>query len=631
MRTGPQSDRRWPGRWWWVLLALTVLPIIGSGIQRTADGWYPESDDATITLLGGDVFSSDVPLVGMISTGGDGLDDPELHHPGPLELYMLAPFVALPGSPVPATTVAVVLLAVLAVAVVGLALRRVGGELAGVLGLVAAGFAVWGVGGDVPASVWNPDVVALPFAALVASTAAVAAGHRRWLIVQLVLASFVAQTHLSYVGLVGVLVLWSLAVTARDLVRSEGADRTDRLRWLGVAAGVTFVLWLPPLVQQVTGSPGNLGQIVRSITGPGGDPVGAAGLTDLARVVGLPLVGAAPAGDLVVGVEQPSALDIARLLVPFVIGVALVVAAHRRRDGVARRLAATALVTLVAGVVTATRMPLADGILYRYYGRWMWPLGALVWLLFAVAALRLAPARWMTAPPARFAPPALAAVALVVALLPRPGAWEPWQVQRRAAGDVVDRAAAVVQESGAEHVVVRFRGGTAFLSTGSAVALAVEQRGIPTTMDAGAPLDVLPWGDQRAPDRTPADATALWVVSGPDPVDLPTSARLVSRAVLLSDTERAEVQRSADEWRERIATDGIAIGDRTADATDVRERVDAALDDPVAAFDRGELGDLAARGLVEVPGGSVDDLYTLDRLRSQAEEDTVRVYLVTPS
>ena len=33
----------------------------------------------------------------------------------------------------------------------------------------------------------------------------------------------------------------------------------------------------------------------------------------------------------------------------------------------------------VAGAITATRIPLADGVQYQYYGLWMWPLAAVVW------------------------------------------------------------------------------------------------------------------------------------------------------------------------------------------------------------------------------------------------------------
>ena len=69
-----------------------MLPVIAGLAQRDRDGWYPESDDATIVLLADDVLRGDPPLVGMISTGGSHLSDPELHHPGPLELYLVSPF-----------------------------------------------------------------------------------------------------------------------------------------------------------------------------------------------------------------------------------------------------------------------------------------------------------------------------------------------------------------------------------------------------------------------------------------------------------------------------------------------------------------------------------------------------------
>jgi hypothetical protein len=638
MAARTRSDRRWPGAWWWLVLAVVVLPMIGSGIQRTTDGWYPESDDATITLLARDTFGGPIPLVGMVSTGGEGLDDPELHHPGPLELYVLAPFAHVPGGPVP-TTVAVVLVNLLATATTGLAFRRLGGDAAGILGLLAVGLATWGVGGDVPASVWNPDVVVLPFAALVAASAVVASGGHRWLPVQVALASFVAQTHLSYVGLVAVLVAWAVAVTAWDLRRHpDPVPRRDRWRSVGIAGLVGLVLWLAPLVQQVTGSPGNLSQIVRSFAGPGGESVGSGGLAELGRVTGLPLLGAAPPGDLVVDAPPASVLGLARLLVPFLAAVGIVVVSRRRGDGVARRLAATAAVVMAAGVATAARMPLADGILYRYYSRWMWPLAAIAWALLALAALRVArptaPAADRAATVARPAPlagwAAAIAIAVVLTLLPRPGTWAPWQVQRRAAGDVAEATADAVRAGGADHARVRFRGGTSFLSTGSAVALAIEDAGVATTIDAGPAIDIVPWGDHRAPDRTPAEATDVWVVSGPDPADLPADARLVAETRLIEPRRTDAIEAATRRWRDRIERTGVEAGRRRADDPSTAREVRVALADPLAAFDRGGLGDLAARGLVTLPSGSVDDLYTLDRLRALTAEATIRTYVVDP-
>lgn len=637
MTARSRSDRRGPGPWWWVVLVIVVLPMVGSGVQRTADGWYPESDDATITMLARDALGGPIPLVGMVSTGGEGLDDPELHHPGPIELYGLAPFAHLPGGPVPATTVAVVVLSVLATVTTGLAFRRLGGDAAGVAGLLAVGLAAWGVGGDIPASVWNPDVVVLPFAALIATSAVVATGRHRWLPVQFAVASFVAQTHLSYVGLVAVLVAWAVAVTGWDLLRRPDAtERSARWRSVGLAALVGSVLWLPPLVQQLTGSPGNLAQIVRSLTGPGGESAGSGGLAELARVVGLPLWGAAPPGDLVVDVGRlvPSAL--VTLLVPFGVAAAVVIGSRTRGDGVARRLVGTVAVALGAGVVTAARMPLADGILYRYYGRWMWPLAATAWTLLAIAALRvIRPEGHPTARRLRVdrrAPvaawSAAVVVALVLTLLPRPGTWSPWQAQRRAAGDVATATADAVRATGADHAQVRFRGGTAFLSTGSAVALAIEDAGVPTTIDAGPAIDVLPWGDHRAPAATPPGAVDVWVVSGPTPTDLPADARLLAEAQLVDPAEQDEIEAETARWRARLARTGITEGRRDADDPAVAAAVRAAIADPLAAFDDGRLGDLAARGLVALRSGAVDDLYTLDRLRHLVAEATIRTYLV---
>ncbi|MEO6988111.1 MAG: hypothetical protein ABI239_05620 [Aquihabitans sp.] len=216
--SGTRSRATW---WWWLLLAVVVLPVAGAGWQRHRDGWFPESDDATILLLSHDTFSRHPPLVGMPSTAAETLDDPQLHHPGPLEMYGLAAFTHAGTASTTATTTAVVLFNIVMVSGFGLVFRRLGGDLLGAAGLVAAGLALWSMGGDAPASVWNPYIAVLPFVLLLILAAAVAVGHRRLLPWALAIGSFVVQAHLGYLGL-GVLVMaWAVATVAWDAWRDQ--------------------------------------------------------------------------------------------------------------------------------------------------------------------------------------------------------------------------------------------------------------------------------------------------------------------------------------------------------------------------------------------------------------------------
>ncbi|MEZ5178397.1 MAG: hypothetical protein R2746_08955 [Acidimicrobiales bacterium] len=357
------------------LLLLVAAPIVSAGWSRERQRWYPEGDDATIVLLSRDTFSSHPPLLGMISTGGASLDDPELHHPGPLELYLLSPFAHVGRQPVPGVTVAAVAVGVVALGALGWALLRLGGPGLAGAGLVAAGLVLWGLGGDVPASVWNPFVVAVPFAAFLALAVA-AAGRRPGLLPwMLAAASFVMQTHLSYVGQVGLVSAWVLAVVAWRLRRDPelGPDRARLAAW---SVGVVAVLWAPPLWQQATGSPGNLGQILRSATGPGARWRARAALGELGRVVGVPVLGLRPRPDIVRVLPDLDVWSAAALALPWVALLGLAWWAHRRGDRTAVRALATLGVVLLGAAITATRIPLSDGVLYQYYALWMWPVGA---------------------------------------------------------------------------------------------------------------------------------------------------------------------------------------------------------------------------------------------------------------
>src|SRR5690606_12084936 len=119
--------------------------------------------------------------------------------------------------------------------------------------------------------------------------------------------------------------------------------------------------------------------------------------------------------------------------------------------------------------------------------------GALTWVLLGWAAVRgLRPRLTATGagplgrlPLRHLATVGVAAVALVVALLPRPGAWAPWAAYRRIAGEVVGPAVAALPAEGP--ITVHFRGGTAYLSTGSALVLGVEAAGLDALVDPGPP------------------------------------------------------------------------------------------------------------------------------------------------
>lgn len=606
-------------------MVLVALPVLGGVVQHRSEGWYPESDDATIVLLAGDTFSADPPLVGMISTGGASLSDPELHHPGPLELYLLAPLTHLGLGPAAGAVVTAALVSLASIAAMVAGLAALGGRRLAAAGTVAAALLLWGMGGDAPVSVWNPYVVALPFACFLVHAALASAG-RSWALVGVVaFGSFVAQTHLSYAGLVGLVVAWVVVVTAWRSFRRRPSDLRPHVT--AVATGA--VLWLPPVIDQLRGDPGNLGQIWRSFTGEGGATVGASALGELGRVVGLPVLGLRPRGEIVRVLADLDVVAAALVAVPWLALALAGTLAWRRRCGAEVAVLGTLGVALVAGMLTATRIPLSDGITYQYYALWMWPLAAVLWLLVAWVAWRLLPdgvtRRASTVLPGAVGPVAVAVVVALVAVLPRPGAWAPWASYRRIAGDVVPGTVAALPQD--RTYLVRFRGATPYLSTGSAVVLGLAHQGSEVFVDPGAPTPVFPWGEARRHDGEPVDAE-VWVVGGQHPPDLPDRARLVAETVTLTAADRRDLADATERVTARVAAVGARPGPRTAATADDERRLAAALAAPEPALANGELAALGSRGLLSVPGLEADDLFTLQRLESLAEEGRVAVYVV---
>lgn len=611
---------------WVALLLICVAPVFSSLLSSMGSDHYPESDDATIMLLAGDSISRKPPLVGMISTGGQHLEDPELHHPGPVELYLLAPAVRLAG-PMTGSTLTAALVSVVSIAVTVWALLRLGGPGFGAVGLVTTSLILWGVGSHVPVSIWNPDIVVLPFTAFLTCALLAAAGQAKALPALVISGSFVAQTHLSYVGLVGMIGAWAAVVTVVSIKRSRPPSLVPH-----IAAGIAaLVLWIPPLIDQVRGEPGNLGQIARALTtGGGGESVGISGIGQMGRVVGLPAIGVRPDGDLVDVIASSDVTGVLLMAIPVAVLAVLFVLARSRRPDLSPVLT-TVAVALVAGLLTAARMPLSDGVFYRYYAMWMVPLGAICWAVMASVGWQMSSssqhfAHRRTPTPLRGAPVGLVilmAVLLGVSLLPRPGRWVPWVVQERIAGDL---APAIEDAGGPGMAVVRFRGPTPYLSTGSAAVLALSRHGGDVLVDPGAPTPVFPWREFRR-YRGQGGVNELWVVSGSGQV-APPGGQVVARTTSLTPEERRDLDRRRAGIQAIVARAGAHIGPRSPSDADTAGAVSAVLEDPGAALADGSLTDLAIRGLVTIPGLSADDLYTFSRLTVLEAEEEIVVYLV---
>jgi hypothetical protein len=170
------------------------------------------------------------------------------------------------------------------------------------------------------------------------------------------------------------------------------------LRWLlaAVAAlALAALLWTPPLVQQVTGTPGNLGELAEYLReGAPEQPAGlGAGLRGVADEFGkLPAY--------LVGAGSPSEPLLPEGWPPAAIAVGLGLFALALADGVRRRreevvwLGVLTLAVAAAGVAAIARI---DGAAFPYLTRWTVVVGILAWTTVGMGALpvlRAAAERW---------------------------------------------------------------------------------------------------------------------------------------------------------------------------------------------------------------------------------------------
>lgn len=218
--------------------------------------YLPVSDLALSELLVRDVGRH--PLyVGLYSR-----DD--WSHPGPLLYILLAPFYWLTGGS--SIGLGLGTLAINAASVVGMGVvaRRRAGTAAMGATFLAAGLLLRTLGADIWGDAWNLHVTIVPFALLGFLVWALLDGARWALPVAVLVASFLAQTHVGFVPLAVPLVGVGVAGLALSAWRSEDPDRWRRLvRPTAAAAALGGVLWLPPLIDVLDGPPRNLVNIVR--------------------------------------------------------------------------------------------------------------------------------------------------------------------------------------------------------------------------------------------------------------------------------------------------------------------------------------------------------------------------------
>ena len=231
-----------------------VIPLLRDGVPRF--GLF--GDFALLELATRHVWSGDT-LVGPYSRF-------RWNHPGPLFFYVAAPFQAVFGSSSTGLYIATCFINGAAAAALPFFARL----FARRAHALAALFVVFGwfiAFGNISANPWNPLVIVLPLMAFLLTAAMFAGGRSTALYPSVIFGALVAQSHVAAVSTIvstGALALGAFLVGARRRrARPNDAwlDRSER-RHLLIASALLLVLFIPPLVEQLTAPVGNLTKIV---------------------------------------------------------------------------------------------------------------------------------------------------------------------------------------------------------------------------------------------------------------------------------------------------------------------------------------------------------------------------------
>ncbi|MGA2838195.1 MAG: hypothetical protein ABSF84_16515 [Acidimicrobiales bacterium] len=310
------------------------------------------------------------------------------NHPGPTYFYLVSLVYRVLGSNARSLFVGATLLnALAAVGCVAVVRRRTTparalwaavwvGVLAAVLaaaGTSATTYSESVLGALV--SPWNPTVVLFPLLLLILLCAGTIDRSGASLVGSLLVGSYVVQTDISTLPLAAVVIVVAGAVWLVTFYRdraeppSTGPVARRRARVLVVVGLAALALmWLPPIVQQVTNDPGNLTLLYRFFTAGHPGQTLTASLWAVAAAFAVLVAGPGEVmGSILGGTPMHAAWAVAVCVVTVALGAAVVVAGARRRSRFAVGMGALTLVGCVAAVVAVLHVV---GFVFGYLALW---------------------------------------------------------------------------------------------------------------------------------------------------------------------------------------------------------------------------------------------------------------------
>jgi hypothetical protein len=349
------------------------------------------------------------------------------NHPGPTYFYLLSVGYRVLGSGAKAMVVGATLINALAASACLGVIRRKSTPartlwaavcicvLAALLAGVGPGSITYSEGAlGALVSPWNPLVIIFPLLLFIVLCASAIDRSPLSLVGALLVGTFIIQTNISALPLVAGLLafsafIWALSGIVRwararwgasqalvepqapPAVRGHWGLTLSRVRpWVLAAVGIgLFVLmWLPPVIQQRTNHPGNIGLIVRFFRAGHPGQTLKASVWAVVAVGGTLIAGPAEIMNSVLGgVPYHPALSVVLSVAVVAIAATVVVGGVWQRNRFAAGLGALCLVGIVAMVIAGTRVV---GLYYGYLA--IWAITVPVAALIGVGMLRM-PAR----------------------------------------------------------------------------------------------------------------------------------------------------------------------------------------------------------------------------------------------
>jgi hypothetical protein len=385
------------------VVVLLAMPLIVALISVSRETWYPTGDMAQAELHVAGFFSHP-PLLGAAGRIGDQFAPyGQGSHPGPALWFALLPVYLLTGRSSFGMELGMTLTQLTFIVPTIVVVRRLIGGLGGLLTAMVAAVLVHSMGPAVFIEPWNPWGGVFAFFAFIALCWGIICGRHAWLPAAAFCGFFAVQCHVGYTMLVATTlaaVVASLAVRWRRS-RREG-DQNGTIASSGIvtsgwiALGVTVLMWLPVVVDQVRRDPGNLRILWRSFTAstePDGSRRAFVGLgaaiKAFAGEIGLP--GPWIRGDFRPPTEVPNVFGV--LVAIAVISGSVIMLVRQRKNGDDADWQRPLLIRLfilvgglnIVGIISTARV---FGEFYDYVIRWWWVIAAWTFLACLLVLIR---------------------------------------------------------------------------------------------------------------------------------------------------------------------------------------------------------------------------------------------------